>query len=353
MSDHVETVKRAIEFKKPEYLPMEINQVPGIYNAYYTLDPSSVELIPGTESFDAIWPQGYSWVTKETGKSESGESIRKDQFGNLIKIPRNMNATYDFLGSVLKGKDSLDGYKFPDIEDLDRHFKNFGDIVKSRYPDRFLNCYIDAGFYLTTYFMIGTTDFFIDVATNISFVMDVYEQVVEYYKKMVLKYKQAGAHMITVIEDLGTNSGLAINPKTWVKEFKPVLKGFFSFVHEQGLYTSLCVDGNAEPLHEHLVDMGVDVFFMPDIETTGITKVRQNLKGKICLKAPVDMKTTLSNGTPQQVEKAAMEIVDALNDKSGGFICEVVKWYRPEYPMQNVLASVKGFNNYRSHALGK
>ena len=81
MSVHIENVKKALEFNKPDYLPMETNNVPGIYNAYHTLDPSTVELIPGTENFDAIWPQCYSWVPKVIGTNEQGEPLRKDQFG--------------------------------------------------------------------------------------------------------------------------------------------------------------------------------------------------------------------------------------------------------------------------------
>ena len=44
MSDerHIEVARRAIEFRRPEYLPMEIIDVPHVYNAYHTLDPATV-----------------------------------------------------------------------------------------------------------------------------------------------------------------------------------------------------------------------------------------------------------------------------------------------------------------------
>ena len=69
MSDHIDVVKRAIEFKKPDYLPMEIVDVPGVYNAYHTLDPESVEFIPGTENFDALWTNCYSWFHETVGQT--------------------------------------------------------------------------------------------------------------------------------------------------------------------------------------------------------------------------------------------------------------------------------------------
>jgi hypothetical protein len=33
--------------------------------------------------------------------------------------------------------------------------------------------------------------------------------------------------------------------------------------------------------------------------------------------------------------------------EAGGFMCTVVRWYRPTFPEESVLASVRGFNRYR------
>ena len=60
------------------------------------------------------------------------------------------------------------------------------------------------------------------------------------------------------------------------------------------------------------------------------------------------MQTTLSRGTPEEVANAAHELVSTFNAPEGGFICEVVRWYRPEYPAENVIASAQAFNQYRS-----
>ncbi len=348
MSSHIEVVKKAIEFKKPEYLPMETNQVPYIYNAYHTLDPVTVKFIPGTEDFDSLWPLCYSWVQNEIGKTEKGEPLRKDQFGTLLKIPKDMNSTYVLLEHPLKDKKSLDDFTFPDPDDLDPWFEDFSNTISQRYADRFLNAFIDAGIFLTCMMLIGTNDFYLKLATDLHFIVEVYERVAQYYKEIVLKYKKAGAHMITVIEDLGQNTGMVMNPKVWRKEFKPILNDFYKFVHENNMYTSLCIDGDTKDIHTDILEMEIDMFFLPDVNTTGIRSLVDNLKGKICLKAPVDMLTTLATGTPDQVEKEAHDIVESLNSRDGGFVCEVVRWHRPEYKDENVLASVRGFNRFRN-----
>ena len=349
VSDHIETVKRAIEFRKPDYIPMEILDVPHIYNAYHTLDPNTVALIPGTENFDILWPCCYSWYHTVTGKTREGEILKEDQFGVKLKTPLDENSTYVLLGHPLSGKDSLDGYEFPNPDDLDPHFRKLGNTIKEKYPDRFINAKIDAGIFLTAQFLFGMQDFLLHIASNPLLVSETYARVAEYYKHVVVKYKQAGAHMITVFEDIGGDHAhaLLIRPDDWRKYFKPTLTAFYRFVHEQGMYTGILIDGNSGAVLDDLGKLGVDVFSVVDHKATGIDLIRDKLKGKICINASVDMQHTLPNGTPAEIEAETDSLHEAFHSPDGGFMCTVIRWHRPTYPEENVLASVRGFNKYR------
>ncbi len=350
MSVHIENVKKAIEFNKPDYLPMETNHVPGIYNAYHTLDPDVVELIPGTANFDALWLQTYSWVPVVIGKTDKGEPLRKDQFGIVTCVPENMNSTYTLLEHPLEGKTTLEGYEFPDIEDLNPWFDNLGKVIKEKYSDRFVDAFIDAGIFLTTQFLFGANDFFLKLATDLDFVVEVYAKVAEYYMQMVKKFKEAGAHQVTVIEDLGSNAGLVLNPVVWRKNFKPIATKVFKTIHEYGMYTGICIDGDAKQVLDDLFDMEIDQLFIPDYKVTGVKALRDTIIGKMSFKVTVDMVGTLPLGTPEDVRKEVYEMMDAFNSPEGGFVCEVVRWHRPAYPEDNVLASVEAFNEWRKNA---
>ena len=59
------------------------------------------------------------------------------------------------------------------------------------------------------------------------------------------------------------------------------------------------------------------------------------------------MKKTLATGSPEEVRREAEKLVESLHSSEGGFICVVLRWHRPEYPSENVLAQVKAFNRYR------
>ena len=111
MIDHVEEVKRAIEFRGPSYLPMETVDVPGIYNAYHTLDPENVTFIPGAEKSDSLWTCCYSWFHEIIGETPEGEPIKKDQFGTLLKTPLDTSTTYTIIENPLAHRDSLEDYE--------------------------------------------------------------------------------------------------------------------------------------------------------------------------------------------------------------------------------------------------
>ena len=348
MSDHIEVVKRAIEFRGPDYVPMEIVDVPHIYNAYYTLDPNTVQFVPGTENFDSLWPCCHSWYFTAIGQTPKGEILKEDQFGVKLKTPLDQNSAYVLLEHPLAGRQSLDGYEFPAPDDLDPHFQRLGNTIQQKYPDRFISAKIDAGIFLTCQLLFGLQDFLMLIASNPRGAVETYTQVAEYYKHLVVKYKQAGAHMITVFEDIGGTHGLVMNPDDWRKYFKPVLTDFYTFVHDQGLYTGILIDGNSSPILDDLREVGLDVFTVLDYMATGLELVRDKMKGKICVNASVDMQHTLPHGTPEQIEQEADKLCEAFQSPEGGFMCTVVRWHRPEYPEENVLASVRGFNKYRT-----
>ena len=107
------------------------------------------------------------------------------------------------------------------------------------------------------------------------------------------------------------------------------------------------IDGDASAVLDDVLEMEIDLLFFLDIKTTGIDVIKDKIKNRICIKSTVDMKDTLGLGKPLDVKKEGQELVRSFHTKRGGFICEVLRWNRPEYPEENVLASVEAFNEYR------
>ena len=348
MSGHIELVKKAIEFKRPDYLPLEVLDVPYLYDAYKTLDSKKVKLIPGTEDFDSIWVQGF-WFPEEIGKNDFGEALRKDEYGVITKVPKDMNSAYVILEEPLRGKNSLKDYKFPDKSSTRKYFDKFKKIIASRYSDRFINSHIDPAAFLTASFLMGTDELYLKMASDLNFVIEVIEQIFEYHYSLIEEFAKYGSHMVTYLDEFAGSTGMMFNPNIWRKYFKKYYCKFFKLVHEAGMYGSICLDGNFSDIIDDLLEMELDVIQCPETKAIGIDTLLNKVKGKKCIKCGVDMMHTLSLGKPEEVYSEAKKVVESLNSKNGGFISVVLRWHRPQYPMSNVMASVKAFKEFRGH----
>ncbi|HXK45371.1 MAG TPA: uroporphyrinogen decarboxylase family protein, partial [bacterium] len=127
----------------------------------------------------------------------------------------------------------------------------------------------------------------------------------------------------------------------------PLYEKLFKHIHQENMYTGLLLDGDISSILDDLLKMEIDVIQFVQPNVIGIKTLKEKIKGKKCLKCSVDMMSTLAYGTPEDVKKEAETLVENLNAKQGGFICNVMRWYRPSYPEKNVLASVEVFNKYR------
>ncbi|MCM8822405.1 MAG: hypothetical protein NC831_06285 [Candidatus Omnitrophica bacterium] len=344
--NHIELVKRSIEFNSPDYLPMELVDVPGIYNAYGTLDPETVTYIPGTENFDSGWVT-YHWTFSQMGKTKAGENLRKDEWGVIQKIPLDEHSTYIIEHSPFAESKEIKNYKFPSPEITEPFFEKTSEIIRSRYADRFICGYIDPGAFLIAYNIFGYQTFFIKLSEDIKLVIEVIDRIFQYHRALISKWKKAGAHMVNVIDEIAGNNGLFFSPEIWRKHFRRFYEDLFKHIHQENMYTGLLFDGDIRIILDDVLKMEIDVLQFVQPNVVGIKTLREKVKGKKCLKCSVDMMSTLACGTPEDVEKEAEILVGNLNSKKGGFICNVLRWHRPQYPVKNVIASVETFNKYR------
>jgi uroporphyrinogen-III decarboxylase len=223
--------------------------------------------------------------------------------------------------------------------------------IRERYPDRFICAYIDPGPFLIAFNLLGYDGLLLRLAESPEFVKELIRRIFDYQKELVLRWKEAGAHMINVIDEFAGTQGMMFAPELWRSGFKAMFTEFFEFVRDQDLFTGILLDGNIEALFDDLLEMPVDVVEFAQPLNIGLEKIAARFAGKRCVKASVDMMETLATGTPEQVRKEAHELVRRFHSDRGGFIAVALRWHRPEYPPVNVRASIEAFNDYRKARL--
>lgn len=169
--DHIERVKRTIEFNNPDVLPYELNDVPGVYDAYGTLDASQLEPIAGTEDCDSIRTT-YHWTFQHERKNSVGEELRRDEWGCLHRVPQDTNIAYEIVEKPLIDPHAFISYKFPNPNIADRFFEGIERRLKP-YRDRFICAYIDPGPFLIAFNLMGYEGLFLRLKDDLQQVEDV------------------------------------------------------------------------------------------------------------------------------------------------------------------------------------
>ncbi|MEI6500973.1 MAG: hypothetical protein WCP21_08095, partial [Armatimonadota bacterium] len=103
MTNH-ERMTRAIRFEAPDRFPLEIHDVPHLYDAYGSLDPATAR--PGTDCFDGIrvtyhWTFTASSPPAPSLKGGGEERLRRDEWGCLQRVPAAMSGAYEIIEKPL------------------------------------------------------------------------------------------------------------------------------------------------------------------------------------------------------------------------------------------------------------
>lgn len=345
--DRIDVVRRALEFDSPPYIPLEIVEVPGIYDAYANLDPDQVEFLPGTENFDSLQAT-YHWTLEELGTDENGERLRRDEWGCLQRIPADDKVAYAILEKPLEKDPDLSQYCFPDISCTDAFFNRMSEAL-ARYRDRFICAYLDPGPFLIAFNLFGYDGLLMKLYDDVDMVKKVFEGIIPYQLKLLERWKEVGAHMVCYIDEFAGSSGMMFSPQLWREHFKSFYSQVFGRVHELGMYAGCLLDGDVSVILPDLRETGIDLLDVRQMNCMGMERVLAECEG-LCVKASIDMMTTLASGSPDDVRREAEQLVETFGRRNGGFMAITLKWHRPSYPEENVRASIEAFNQFREPA---
>jgi hypothetical protein len=104
------------------------------------------------------------------------------------------------------------------------------------------------------------------------------------------------------------------------------------------------------PLHEMLIELGVDVLIGPDPvqgKGTDLRRMGEQLRGRMCTWGGVNGFLTVEQGTRADIDAAVREAIEALGPE--GFILSPVDNVRDpsDQTWENVLALIEAWRKYR------
>jgi uroporphyrinogen decarboxylase len=110
-------------------------------------------------------------------------------------------------------------------------------------------------------------------------------------------------------------------------------------------------DGQIWDVLDDLVATGINGFH-PVEKAAGMDLkiVKERYEGKLCPVGNVNNKTTMANGTPEEVMSEVKECIEYAAS-GGGYIVSTDHSIHDEIPTQNVLAMIEAANKYGKYPL--
>jgi hypothetical protein len=346
-SSHIDRVRRAIEFGSPDFIPMDLVDVPFLYDAYGTLDPRSVTVPPGAESFDSAWCT-YHWTLLPRGRNARGELLREDEWGCTQVVPAEPTTAYSVVQRPdLSSLEKVRAHPWPRPEAARGFFESRREIIARHYPDRFINGFLDPGPFLVAFELLGYEGLLTSLLAEPGPVQEVLRRVIDYQECLVPFFREMGAHMVTIIDEIAGAGGLMFSPDLFRRDYLGLYRKLLEAIHRNGLYASLLLDGNIAEILPDLLNLPVDVQLFVQPHATGLHLLQEHYSGRRAIKLAVDMMETLVRGTQADIQAEVDDYVRRFHSPRGGLIFQALRWHRPEYDPERVRSQIAAMNRYR------
>ena len=319
-----ERVIRAIEFGYPDRLPLryDTSRQRADYISLPTGRPAGWQPArPGLDEWGCYWEQ-------QTGPS-------------LGQVKGNPLADWDALADYVVPDPHAPGR----LDEARR--------IAAEYPDRYLSGDLGLTGFNRAFYLRGFENLMVDLLTAPDRVQALTRQVMSYENGLAVEYAHLGAQAVAFGDDLGTETGLMMNPALWRQVFKPLYREQFAYVHSLGLHVVFHSCGNVWDILGDLIEIGVDVLNLQQVQVFGLDRLAATYAGKVCFESNPDSQRVLPVASPEVVEAETERVVNALSLPSGGLIgIADCTWNAGTTPPANLAAMARAFEALRYRVPG-
>lgn len=274
------------------------------------------------------------------------EETFRDQWGWVWRKPPT-SFYYDLVESPLAGDitiqdiarhpwpDPSDPGLFRDIEAQVEHWRSRGDYALVLNPG--------LGMSENSQLLRGYEDWYIDVALNPGLVAALMDAILEFDLAVTERALELVGQDIDVFlfsDDITTQSGPMISPKSYQKLIKPRHERLFEFIRDRTdakIMYHCC--GSAYCFMEDFIDIGVDIINPVQVSAANMdtARLKAEFGGRISFWGGIDTQSILPHGTEEEV-RAEVEKRIADLAPSGGYVLAPVHNIQPDVPPENIVA---------------
>ncbi len=212
---------------------------------------------------------------------------------------------------------------------------------------------INVGYvFMASWMLMGFERFCIGLAEEDELVKRVIARVGAIQKRVVenlLQFDCVGA--IRMPDDLAFNTGPLVDPRFLRAHVFPRDREIGDLVRSKGLPYLYHSDGRLYEVIDDLIACGFHSLHPCEPAAMDIELLKRRYGGRLCLCGNIDLNTTLTRGTPAEVEAEVKRRIGALAP-GGGYCCGSSNSV-PEYvPFENYLAMIEAVRKHGRYPIG-
>lgn len=289
-----EVVRRAIEFERPERLPLRFD----------ALGLSDVHNI--------------GWNQIGTGDNRLRESL--DEWGCLW-VRSEVDNMGQVKGHPLADWNTWDSFSWPDPDDP---------AFYAGMEERFTG---SVGKYnLTSIFMLlfermhtlhGFENTLMDLYLERERIERLADRIVEFdlgiIENIARRYP-GQIHGLSFTDDWGTQQNAFISLNLWNDFFRPRYQRLFEAIHAAGWHVWMHSCGKVNSLLEGFIEIGLNVVNLQQPRALGIEEIGRQFRGRLCFESLCDIQQTLPFKGAAEISAEAHLLLEQWATPSGGFI---------------------------------
>jgi len=256
------------------------------------------------------------------------EWVKEGAFNQILKSPLENASDQEILN-----------YEFPDVH-IEQLLKSMDKIIPFS-DDYFIGCDVSPCLLELLFRIRGMENTFFDLLSSpdlsnglllksAAFTIEIGEKACD---KFSLDWFWTG-------DDVGGQQSMMLSPELWREMIKPHLKNIFDVGKKRGLWVAYHSCGSIRPIIPDLIEIGLDVLNPIQCNCPGMNpfELKREFGNKLSFMGGVDTQHLLPYGTPDEVYKETLKLIEGMTGDGGGFILAASHSIPPETPVENIFA---------------
>jgi uroporphyrinogen decarboxylase len=297
---------------------------------------------------DTIWAPVNGFCGIEDEPHQENETY-KDEWGVTYK--KNGWPIIAQMDTPIKTREDWEKYKLPPVNTPGR-LKIIKDVVKANEAGLAVVGGLLGPFTMITWYFMDFQDFSMALFMDPDLVHEITDAFIDWNLEAAkLAIESGGVDAFQISDDWGGTSALLIAPEQFREFFVKPLEKLVQGLKALGVPVIMHNDGKIWDVLDDIVATGINGLH-PVEKAAGmdLKKVKEMYAGKICPIGNVNNKTTMADGTPEEVMAEVKECIEYAAT-GGAYIISTDHSIHDDIPTANVLAMIKAANEYGKYPL--